>query len=44
MKHRAESGPCIKFTRGYSSSLDELLYYVVQMYETGYSGDLNSKL
>lgn len=32
---------CVKFTRGYSSSQDELFYYVVQMYK---AGDLNSKL
>lgn len=35
---------CVKFTRGCSSSQDELFYCVPQMYKAGYSGDLNSKL
>lgn len=34
----------VKFTRGYSSSQDELFYYVVQRDKAGYSGDLNGKL
>lgn len=35
---------CVKFTREYLSSQDELFYYVLQTYKAGYSGDLNSKL
>lgn len=33
VKPRAESGPLVKITRAYSSSLDELLCYAVEMYE-----------